>query len=110
VHNLLHLCADVKQFGTIDSFSAFKFENYLYQLKKALKVSGRPLEQIVNRNKEKLYMKNSKNKQNYPIIHYDRNKIEISHVEYNGFTISKKNNNNCCILKNNEIVIIQDIY
>jgi len=90
VHNLLHICADVKQFGTIDSFSAFKFENYLYQLKKALKVSGRPLEQIVNRNKEKLYMKNSRNKQNYPIIHYDRNQMEISHVKYNGFTISKK--------------------
>jgi len=44
-------------------------------------------------------MKNSRNKQNYPIIHYDRNQMEISHVEYNGFTISKKNNNNCYILK-----------
>jgi len=59
----------------------------LYQLKKALKVSGRPFEQIVNRNKEKLYMKNSRNKQIYPIFHYSKNKMKISHVEYKGFTI-----------------------
>lgn len=35
VHNLIHICNDVKRFGTIDSYSAFKFENYLYTIKKS---------------------------------------------------------------------------
>lgn len=53
MHNLLHICEDVKRFGTIDSYSAFKFGNFLYTIKKLLKVSGQPLEQVVNRIIEK---------------------------------------------------------
>lgn len=34
VHNLLHLPQDCKLHGVLDSFSAFQFENYLYQNKK----------------------------------------------------------------------------
>ena len=49
VHNLIHIVNDVKKFGPLDSFSAFKFENYLYKLKNQLRVSKSPLEQIHNR-------------------------------------------------------------
>ena len=33
VHNLLHICDDVSNFGPLDSYSAFCFENYLGILK-----------------------------------------------------------------------------
>lgn len=34
VHNLIHLVDDVLQFGSLDSFSAFSFESFLYFIKK----------------------------------------------------------------------------
>ncbi|KAJ8965652.1 hypothetical protein NQ317_010639 [Molorchus minor] len=50
VHNLIHLCNEVRHFkGTLDSFSAFKYENALYKLCLLVKDSGKPLEQVVNR-------------------------------------------------------------
>ena len=36
VHQLVHICDDVKKFGVLDNFSAFKFENYNKTLKKFL--------------------------------------------------------------------------
>lgn len=35
-HNLLHICLDVKKFGHLDAYSAFKFENYMSAVKKNL--------------------------------------------------------------------------
>jgi len=34
VHNLTHLSDNVKLYGHLDKFSAFKFENYMQQIKK----------------------------------------------------------------------------
>lgn len=84
VRNLLHICDDVKRFGTINSYSAFKFENYLYTIKKSLKISGKPLEQIANRiiekrNVEKSFLNPSKD---YPTIHYNKNKTKVKRVEF----------------------------
>lgn len=56
IHSLLHLCEDVKFTGaTLDSFSAFKFENHLQILKKEAKSGSRVLEEIFNRNAEKKF-------------------------------------------------------
>lgn len=33
VHNLLHICSDVRTFGPLDNFSAFRFENYMSFIK-----------------------------------------------------------------------------
>lgn len=40
VHSLLHLAEDSKSYGILDSFSAFKFENYNQILKKMIKKSS----------------------------------------------------------------------
>ena len=53
VHNLIHLSDDAKQFGSLDSFSTFPFENYLYSLKKLLRKHEKPLSQIHRRIVEK---------------------------------------------------------
>lgn len=29
IHNLLHLCSDVRIYGPLDNFNAFHFENYM---------------------------------------------------------------------------------
>lgn len=49
VHLLCHLTDDVKNFGSLDNFSSFPFENYLGQLKKLVKKPTKPLQQIINR-------------------------------------------------------------
>ncbi|XP_011688337.1 PREDICTED: uncharacterized protein LOC105450269 [Wasmannia auropunctata] len=112
VHNLLHICEDVKRFETIDSYSAFKYENYLYTIKKSLQVSGKPLEQIANRIIEKRNIeKNFRySMKDYPIIYYDKNKTRVKRVEFDGFMLSSNNPDNCCSLINNIIATVNDIY
>ena len=53
VHGLNHLSADVLKHGPLDSFSAFPFENFLYQLKKTIRKSKDPLQQVVRREIER---------------------------------------------------------
>ncbi len=52
VHCLIHLANDVRKHGSLDSFSAFPFENKLQKMKNLLRKSGRPLQQIVKRLEE----------------------------------------------------------
>jgi len=53
VHNLIYLSDDAKQFGPLDSFSAFLFENHLHSLKKLLRKYEKPLSQVHHRIMEK---------------------------------------------------------
>jgi hypothetical protein len=48
-HALTHLPKDVMNFGKVDNFSAFRFENFMQQLKKMVKKSNMVVEQIHNR-------------------------------------------------------------
>lgn len=59
VHNLLHIVDEVRRFGRLDLFSAFRFENFIGKIKKLVKSGNKPLEQIARRLAEK------KNFQNY---------------------------------------------
>ena len=49
VHSLLHLAKDCERFGHLDQFSCFKYENKLFQIKRKLRSTNLPLQQIVNR-------------------------------------------------------------
>lgn len=49
VHNLIHLVSDVEVHGSLENFSAFAFESTMQQLKKRLRKSDKPLQQIVKR-------------------------------------------------------------
>lgn len=53
VHNLLHITDCVRQFGPTDSFSAYKFENFMQTLKKKIRKSNQILQQLYNRLQEK---------------------------------------------------------
>lgn len=49
VHNLLHISNDVYNFGDLNSFSAFPFENYMQCLKKHIRKFERTIAQLVRR-------------------------------------------------------------
>jgi len=49
VHNLIHVATDVRRYGPLDTFSAFKFESFLGRLKKLIRKPNQPLSQIVRR-------------------------------------------------------------
>jgi len=52
VHGLLHLANDVKNFGPLDSFSAFPFENNMNYFNKICRKPNQHLQQIANRRYE----------------------------------------------------------
>jgi hypothetical protein len=49
VHNLIHLCDYVELYGSVDSFSAYAFENYMQELKAVVRKPQYILQQIYNR-------------------------------------------------------------
>ena len=49
VHNLCHLVDDVKRFGILSKFSAYPYENKLYQIKNLIRSGKNPLSQIAKR-------------------------------------------------------------
>lgn len=63
LHNLLHIGDCVKQFGHLNNFSAYIFENFLFNIKKRIRSPSNILTQIENQQKEIWEMEN-KNNQN----------------------------------------------
>ncbi|XP_059196234.1 uncharacterized protein LOC131977004 [Centropristis striata] len=49
VHALVHLSADARLYGCLDSISAFPYENYLHKLKRFVRKPEFPLAQIIRR-------------------------------------------------------------
>lgn len=52
VHGLLHVYDDFINFGTLDMYITFPFENFLQELKRTLRKKEKPLEQIIRRHSE----------------------------------------------------------
>ena len=49
MHSLIHICDDVRRFGSVDEFSAFPFENTLGRMKRMIRNGKLPLMQICRR-------------------------------------------------------------
>lgn len=49
VHNLIQVVSDVKMYGTVDSYSAYKFENAIQLLGNVIRKPSHVLQQIFNR-------------------------------------------------------------
>lgn len=125
IHNLLHLCCDVRRFGPLDSFSAFRFENYMTSIKKWLRKSEKPLQQLLRRYKEMenvgiLSSKSNFNNQklytckylhnNGPIT-YDYNiQAQYLQISCEKFNINCKGySDNCCLLQNGLCILVINI-
>jgi len=124
VHGLLHIIEDAKRFGSIEHFSAFRFENFFYFVKKLIRKSEKPLQQLFNRYNE--IVRNINDEKHFtlcdkliPLESSAYNDINIPHGCRNPlykkavckmFTLSTNEYaNNCCILEDNSIVIVDQI-
>lgn len=113
VHNLLHLCSDVKNFGCLDNFSCFKFENYMSTIKKALKTSNYPLQQFIKRHYEYQIhcittIPSSFDSVLSKSVGYERIQGELVEIykaaNYNKYYLSTSEPNCYCILNNGYVV------
>lgn len=52
VHSMLHMPKECEEHGTIDDFSAFKYENYFGVITNYLRSTNKALEQLMNRDAE----------------------------------------------------------
>ncbi|CAH1170530.1 unnamed protein product [Phaedon cochleariae] len=126
VHNLLHICDDVRRFGSLDDFSAFPFENYMQTFKKYIRKGDKPLQQIVFRIDELNYAHSSsqstsqvdQNVEIFPILcneHCDgpllNNQYEkqFKLIKFENFSLGTTEPNNCCKINENDIVIIKNV-
>lgn len=115
IHNLLHLAADVRQYGYLDGFSAFPFENFIGILTKLIRKSERPLQQIARRLSEYEVLSCNISKSNLCTFEKQHHDGPFDNNEHytKQYKIMRKSNYfincdseaNCCCLLNNNIMI-----
>lgn len=121
VHGLLHLVDDVRHFGPLDTFSSFRFENFMQKLKVLIKKDDKPLQQIAKRLQEiDIYGIKSQHNKNIQVKISLKNKhasgpiingctIQYSVLKLEGMTFDINSKaNNCRELRNGKIVIIDN--
>ncbi|KAJ8965731.1 hypothetical protein NQ314_003937 [Rhamnusium bicolor] len=121
IHNLLRLYEECKNFGTLDMFSAFPFENYMQSILKLLRKHDEPLAQIIRRkadlnnfhnntkrsdNKEP---KLSKEHRNGPLLDFI-SCLQYKKIIFENFTLKIQEPDNCCCLVDNSIVSIKKLH
>lgn len=122
VHNLLHLCDDVRRFVPLDMFSAFPFENHMKNLKKHIRKTDKPLQQIIHRIAEEDNLE--KTSKTPPLKNYPELSNEISNgpilvdvtyskqfkkLVFEHFSLSIFEPDNCCYLNDDSVAIIKNI-
>lgn len=119
VHSLIHLCDHVRNFGCLDEFSAFRFENFMRTLKGFLRKSERPLQQLSDKYSELVDCRfncivNRAKQLGVKDEHYDgpitRNCIRsYRRFVTKDFLLTISCPNNCCGLIDGSIVVIENI-
>lgn len=102
VHSLIHLAADSANFGVLDNFSTFKFENYLGKIKRQLRSGNKPLEQIYNRISEIQSI-------NSALID-GKVKPLVNNFKVKEFVISPRKGDNCCLLTDDTAFVVETIF
>lgn len=115
VHSLIHVCDDVRLYGSLDDYGCFPFENYLGKLKNRVRGKYLPLQQINNRLNE---IDNNYKKLHdiKPVIKHSRafdvnpnsNYCQYNKLEINDIIISTDNKNNI-VVRCNTIYKIKNI-
>lgn len=116
VHNIIHLTLDVKNFGSLDKFSCFPFENYMHKIKMMLKTSYNPLAQFIKRVNECNKYASHKIDEKFHVKENGFAFINNTYVEcfsaiyYKNFKIETKEPNCNFLLKSNEAVKVINIF
>lgn len=122
IHNLLHLVDEVRIFGPLYVFSAFKFENFMRTFKKPLRKNEKPLQQIIRRKEEIDNFESQPSLSeniSYPVfkkrhvggIILNQGYLEndqFSEVLFQDFKLSIMAPDNCCSVKDGSVVIIKN--
>jgi len=120
VHNLLHICTDVKKYGPVDRFNAFKFENHMTHIKKLLRKPEKPLQQLARRYTEiEMLPLSAQNRKNQNNINFRKSHNSGALIDGYNFTAQFKildndsysihcdnKKNNCVLLNNGNVVLI----
>ncbi|KYN02340.1 hypothetical protein ALC62_06834 [Cyphomyrmex costatus] len=117
VHNLIHLSNDVLIYGSLDKFSAFPFENFMQKLKKLIRKSQAPLQQIhcrISENKEIVYL-SQENNIHFPYMANPLPEQELqffctrphSKLLLSNCTFNLCNSDNCGFLEDGSIIVMQ---
>lgn len=121
VHSLVHIADDAARLGPLHTFSSFPFENFLHVIKKKLKKSNQPLQQICRRIKEKEQWQSIKSSSKIHIQRFqplrksssDSNRpnmgksgISYEKISCSNFTLSINGKDSTVFLKNNSVMKI----
>ncbi|KAJ8687163.1 hypothetical protein QAD02_022957 [Eretmocerus hayati] len=113
LHNLIHLAEEALQNGTLDSFSAFPFENFMRILKSFVRKPEGPLQQIHHCLKHRADFLRPEPVTAYP-IETGRKLLNLplgcsdgfSKIIFKDFQLSTSPPNNVCILDDRTVVMI----
>ena len=121
VHCLIHLAADAKQFGSLDEFSAFPFENKLGQLKRLIRKPAHPLQQLLKRLQEEQHfqadqthvdtqtLKLSCEHNSGPLLPTFKHVIQYRRVQTNQWILSLGEANSCVMVRGGVPALVQNI-
>ncbi|XP_076299345.1 uncharacterized protein LOC143218187 [Lasioglossum baleicum] len=117
VHGLLHLVADVKKYGPLDSFSAFAYENEMMFFKKTIRKHERPLQQVWNRTEEHELHDQCNEEGGDPPTDI-RTPMTVSNssgeasphkIKVGNLLLSTNDRDNCCVLRDGTVCLISSI-
>jgi len=110
VHGLVHLAEDVKMHGSLDSFSAFPFENQLKSLKRLVRKADNPLAQCIRRLTEQRNFSSSKSSRSAPketcSVEHSRGPVPVGYdgavqfaqLRFNKFKVNiRRSPSDCCV-------------
>ncbi len=128
IHNLIHIANDCENFGPMQSFSAYPFENHLGVIKRLSRKSEKPLQQVVKRlaeldHTQKIYNVSETEGFVFKFEHNDGpvlkklngDEKQYRQVNFKNFVLcaTKRDNcaakgDNCELLEGNLVVIIEN--
>ena len=120
VHGLLHLAEDARNFGPLDRFGGFKFENYLGKMIDLLRSHSNLLQQVHNRMTElqKFEDTNESRASTFPKFmkeHFDGPclyrcflKFQYRACDFGSFLLSTKSPENVCMNRDGVIIMIKN--
>ncbi|XP_071654098.1 uncharacterized protein [Temnothorax longispinosus] len=116
IHVLCHLPTECHTYQALSNFSAFKYENYLGVIKRCLRATYMPLQQLYNRNFERggrLMQKDMIDEERIELSkkHYEGDdEVEVySKLTMHGMTLSTSEADCCFQSKNGEVVVLSKI-
>ena len=115
IHTLLHISEDVINFGSLDQYSAFAFENFMKTIKNYLKKNSLSLQQVINRVHENEFIDACISDQIFEAISFPRffnpkddNKFKI--LKFKDFKLTLKRPDNICVNEKNTFIYITSFF